>query len=61
MAKECLIQKQRLTPKFAVRQYTRCQQCGRPKSVYKRFMLCRICLRTLALRGQIPGLIKASL
>ncbi|OED34191.1 30S ribosomal protein S14 [PVC group bacterium (ex Bugula neritina AB1)] len=61
MAKECLIHKQRRQPKFAVRGYTRCQQCGRPKGVYKRFHLCRICLRKLALQGEIPGLVKASL
>lgn len=61
MAKECLIQKQRRQPKFKVREYTRCQQCGRPKAVYRRFKLCRICLRKLALQGEIPGLVKASL
>ena len=47
-------------PKFSVRGYTRCKQCGRPRSVYRRFKLCRICLRKLALEGAIPGLVKAS-
>lgn len=61
MAKVCLIEKQRRTPKFGVRAYTRCQQCGRPKGVFRRFELCRICLRKLALQGEIPGLVKASL
>lgn len=46
--------------KFAVREYTRCQRCGRPHSVYKKFKLCRICLRELAHQGQIPGMKKSS-
>ena len=60
MAKKSLIAKAKRTPKFSVRGYTRCQQCGRPRSVYRRFRLCRICLRTLALEGLVPGVIKAS-
>lgn len=38
----------------------RCFKCGRPRSVYRDFNLCRICLREMAHRGQIPGLRKAS-
>lgn len=38
----------------------RCQQCGRPRGVYRLFGLCRICLRNAAMRGDIPGLSKAS-
>ena len=60
MAKKSLIAKAKRKPKFSVRGYTRCQQCGRPRSVYRRFRLCRICLRTLALEGLVPGVIKAS-
>jgi len=60
MAKKCLREKARRTPKFKVRAYTRCERCGRPRSVYRRFQLCRICLRNMALRGEIPGLVKAS-
>ena len=45
MAKKALIEKQQRTPKFKVRAYTRCQRCGRPKAVYRKFGLCRICLR----------------
>ncbi|MBU0650533.1 type Z 30S ribosomal protein S14 [bacterium] len=60
MAKECLIQKNNKKPKFKVREYTRCQICGRPKSVYRRFKLCRICLRKLASQGEIPGVTKSS-
>jgi small subunit ribosomal protein S14 len=48
------------TPKFRVRAYNRCPRCGRPRAYYRRFKLCRLCLRFLALRGEIPGLTKAS-
>lgn len=46
--------------KFSSREYTRCQRCGRPHSVYRKFGLCRICLKELGHKGQIPGLKKAS-
>jgi len=60
MAKKALKEKAARTPKFKVRAYTRCQRCGRPHSVYRRFRLCRVCLRELAHAGEIPGLKKAS-
>lgn len=60
MAKKALIEKSNRTPKFKVRSYTRCKRCGRPKAVYRKFMLCRVCLRELAHQGEIPGLKKAS-
>jgi len=47
-------------PKFAVRKKNRCRICGRPKGYYRKFDMCRLCLRQLALKGDIPGLIKAS-
>lgn len=47
-------------PKFKVRQRLRCRRCGRPRSVYRKFALCRICFRQLALQGYLPGVIKAS-
>ena len=47
-------------PKFAVRAYTRCQRCGRPHSVYRKFGLCRVCVRDMAHRGELPGVSKAS-
>ncbi|OGD10770.1 MAG: 30S ribosomal protein S14 type Z [Candidatus Aminicenantes bacterium RBG_13_62_12] len=47
-------------PKFAVRHKRRCLICGRPKATYRKFKMCRLCLRELALRGEIPGLVKAS-
>jgi small subunit ribosomal protein S14 len=46
--------------KFGVREYTRCRRCGRPRAVYRRFELCRLCFRELAHAGEIPGVKKAS-
>ncbi|MCX7702880.1 MAG: type Z 30S ribosomal protein S14 [Planctomycetota bacterium] len=60
MAKKCLIEKQKREPKFSTRRYNRCQICGRPRGYYRKFQLCRICLRNLAHKGEIPGLRKAS-
>ncbi|PIU42388.1 MAG: type Z 30S ribosomal protein S14 [Candidatus Omnitrophica bacterium CG07_land_8_20_14_0_80_42_15] len=60
MAKTCLIVKQRRTPKFKVRKYNRCQLCGRPRGYMRKFNICRICFRELALKGEIPGITKAS-
>jgi small subunit ribosomal protein S14 len=52
--------KQSRKPKFAVRAYTRCQRCGRPKAVYRKFGLCRICVRDMAHKGELPGITKSS-
>jgi small subunit ribosomal protein S14 len=60
VAKKALLNKWKAKPKFKVRAYTRCQRCGRPRAVFRRFGLCRICLRQLAHRGEIPGVVKAS-
>ena len=60
MAKTGLKNKAAKKPKFKVRAYTRCQRCGRPHSVYRKFKLCRICLRDMAHAGEIPGVTKAS-
>ena len=60
MAKKALINKAAAKPRFAVRAYTRCNRCGRPRSVYRKFGLCRICLRELAHNGYIPGMTKSS-
>ena len=60
MAKKCLVIKNSRPPKFKVRAYTRCQSCGRPRGVYQKFLLCRICFREMAHRGLIPGVVKAS-
>jgi small subunit ribosomal protein S14 len=45
---------------FTSRAYTRCSRCGRARSVLRKFKLCRICFRELALQGKIPGVTKAS-
>jgi small subunit ribosomal protein S14 len=60
MAKTSLRIKQQRPQKFKVRNYTRCNRCGRPRSVFKKFGLCRICLRELAHQGVIPGMTKSS-
>ena len=60
MAKTALVVKQARKPKFKVRGYTRCQRCGRPKAVFRKFGLCRICLREMAHQGFIPGMTKSS-
>jgi len=52
--------KAKMKPKFAVRGVRRCDRCGRPRGVLRKFRLCRICFRSLALEGQIPGVVKAS-
>jgi small subunit ribosomal protein S14 len=60
MAKKSLINKAARKQKFSTREYTRCQRCGRPHGVIRKFGLCRICLREMAYQGQIPGMKKAS-
>lgn len=60
MAKKALINKSRRRAKFRARAYTRCRRCGRPRAVFRRFGLCRICFRQLAHAGEIPGITKAS-
>ncbi len=46
--------------KFKVRERSRCPLCGRPRSFMRKFRLCRLCFRQLALRGDIPGVVKSS-
>jgi small subunit ribosomal protein S14 len=60
MAKKSMINKTNAKPKYKVRAYTRCSKCGRPRSVYRKFGLCRVCLRNMGHAGEIPGLTKAS-
>jgi small subunit ribosomal protein S14 len=60
VAKKCLIAKANKKPKFKVRGYSRCGRCGRPRAFMRKFGLCRICFRELALKGDIPGVVKAS-
>ena len=60
MAKTSMKVRQARPAKFSTRAYTRCQLCGRPHSVLRRYGVCRICFRELAYKGQIPGVRKAS-
>lgn len=60
MAKKSLIAKAKRSPKFKVRGYNRCKRCGRSRAYIRRFGVCRICFRELALDGRIPGVVKAS-
>mgnify|MGYP002883886473 FL=1 len=60
MAKTSLVIKSQREPKYKVRAYRRCNMCGRPRAVYRKFGICRICLREMALVGEIPGMRKAS-
>ena len=60
MAKKSMINKAHAKPKFSTREYTRCERCGRPHSVIRKYKLCRICFRELAYKGEIPGVRKAS-
>jgi len=60
MAKKALVTKAAKKPKFAVRAYTRCQRCGRPRAVFRVFGLCRICMREMAHAGELPGVTKSS-
>ena len=60
MAKTSKKIRQARPAKFSTRAYTRCQICGRPHSVLRRYGVCRICFRELAYKGEIPGVRKAS-
>ena len=60
MARTSMKVKNKRTPKFKVRSYTRGERCGRPHGVIRKFGLCRICFRELANEGQIPGVKKSS-
>lgn len=60
MATKAKIAKTQIRPKFKVRARNRCKSCGRPRAYLRKFGLCRICFRLLALQGYLPGVIKAS-
>ncbi len=60
MATKAKMEKQKRPPKFNVRYRNRCRVCGRPRAYYRKFELCRICLRKLAHQGMLPGVTKAS-
>ena len=60
MAKKSLIAKSLRPPKYRVQEYHRCGLCGRPRAFMRKFGMCRICFRTLAAEGRIPGITKSS-
>lgn len=60
MAKKSQIAKAKREPKFSSRKNSRCARCGRPRAVFRDFMLCRICFREMAHNGELPGIRKAS-
>jgi small subunit ribosomal protein S14 len=60
MAKTALIMKAQKAPKFATRAHSRCKLCGRPRGFIRKVQMCRLCFRELALRGEVPGVVKAS-
>jgi small subunit ribosomal protein S14 len=59
VARKCMIAREERR-KYKVRVHNRCQRCGRPRGYMRRFKLCRICFRELALEGKIPGVRKSS-
>jgi len=60
MAKKSQIARAKRKPKFSTRKYIRCALCGRSRSYMRYFGICRICFRSLANQGQIPGVKKSS-
>ena len=52
--------KQKATPKFSTRKYNRCELCGRARGYYRKFKICRLCFRSLAHKGELPGVKKSS-
>jgi small subunit ribosomal protein S14 len=55
-----MILKQQAPAKFSTRKYNRCKLCGRPHAYLRDYGVCRVCFRTLAYKGEIPGVRKAS-
>ncbi len=60
MARTSQFAKMKRKPKFKVRVRNRCRRCGRPRGFLGKFEMCRICFRGLALKGEIPGVVKSS-
>jgi small subunit ribosomal protein S14 len=60
VATKAKMAKLKMRPKFRVRHRNRCRRCGRPRGYLRKFGLCRICFRNLALQGYLPGVTKAS-
>jgi len=60
VARKALIIKAKRKPKFSTRKYNRCPLCGRSRAFLRRFGICRICFRNMALAGELPGVRKSS-
>jgi len=60
LAKTSLVVKAARKAKFKVRNYNRCPICGRARAYYRKFDMCRICFRKMALKGELPGVMKSS-
>ncbi|MFL5815940.1 MAG: type Z 30S ribosomal protein S14 [Bdellovibrionia bacterium] len=60
MSKKCKLEKIGMKPKFSTRVRNRCPLCGRPRAFMRKFNMCRLCFRGLALKGQLPGVTKSS-
>jgi small subunit ribosomal protein S14 len=60
VAKKSMIAKSLRPPRFKVQAHSRCKLCGRPRAYIRKFGMCRICFRKLALEGEIPGVVKSS-
>ncbi len=60
MSRKSFFEKMKKEPKFKVRHRNRCPICGRPRAYYRKFGMCRVCLRENASKGLIPGMTKSS-
>jgi small subunit ribosomal protein S14 len=60
MARTSQFAKMQRKLKYKIRQRNRCRICGRARGFLRKFEMCRICFRSLALKGEIPGVAKAS-
>lgn len=60
MPRKALIERTKREPKYSTRANNRCKRCGRVRAYIRKFGLCRLCFREMALRGEIPGVKKAS-
>jgi small subunit ribosomal protein S14 len=60
VATKAWMEKQKRTPKFLTRRKNRCRVCGRSHGYLRKFGICRLCFRSMAHRGEIPGVTKAS-
>ena len=60
MATTAKVAREKKSLKYKVRHRNRCQRCGRPRGYLRKFALCRLCFRELALKGDVAGVTKSS-